>query len=97
MAWPLGAPCPTSGATPTGHAGAVAGHGSSPPNCLDPRELRNLLLETNGAEIAYGLDLIWSAEAILQRNLLIYGFGGIVIPFIGIKLIDLLITGLKLI
>jgi K+-transporting ATPase ATPase B chain len=33
-----------------------------------------------------------SAAALLRRNLLIYGLGGIVIPFIGIKLIDLLIT-----
>ncbi|MFZ0707237.1 MAG: potassium-transporting ATPase subunit KdpB [Candidatus Korobacteraceae bacterium] len=32
------------------------------------------------------------AAALLRRNLLIYGFGGIVIPFIGIKAIDLLIT-----
>jgi K+-transporting ATPase ATPase B chain len=30
----------------------------------------------------------------LRRNLLIYGLGGIVAPFIGIKLIDLLITAL---
>ncbi len=29
------------------------------------------------------------ASALLRRNLLIYGFGGIVLPFIGIKLIDL--------
>jgi K+-transporting ATPase ATPase B chain len=37
------------------------------------------------------------ALAILQRNLLIYGLGGVVIPFIGIKLIDLIITALKLV
>jgi len=37
------------------------------------------------------------ALAILQRNLLIYGLGGVIIPFIGIKLIDVIITGLKLI
>ena len=30
----------------------------------------------------------------LRRNLLIYGLGGIVAPFIGIKAIDLLITAL---
>ncbi len=36
------------------------------------------------------------ALAILQRNLLIYGLGGIVVPFIGIKLIDVVITGLNL-
>jgi K+-transporting ATPase ATPase B chain len=32
------------------------------------------------------------AEALLRRNLLIYGVGGIIAPFIGIKLIDILIT-----
>ena len=37
------------------------------------------------------------ALATLQRNLLIYGLGGIIIPFIGIKLIDVIITNLKLI
>jgi len=37
------------------------------------------------------------ALAILQRNLLIYGLGGVVVPFIGIKLIDLIITALNLI
>ncbi|HVZ96501.1 MAG TPA: potassium-transporting ATPase subunit B, partial [Chitinophagaceae bacterium] len=31
------------------------------------------------------------ASALLRRNLLIYGFGGIVVPFIGIKLIDMLL------
>jgi K+-transporting ATPase ATPase B chain len=36
------------------------------------------------------------AAKILSRNLLIYGIGGIVIPFIGIKLIDLLIAALGL-
>src|SRR6266704_1129477 len=32
------------------------------------------------------------AAALLRRNLLVYGLGGVVAPFIGIKLIDLLIT-----
>jgi K+-transporting ATPase ATPase B chain len=36
------------------------------------------------------------AAAILRRNLLIYGVGGLIIPFIGIKLIDLLINALGL-
>ncbi len=31
------------------------------------------------------------ASALLRRNLLIYGLGGIIVPFIGIKLIDLLL------
>jgi potassium-transporting ATPase ATP-binding subunit len=37
-----------------------------------------------------------SAAALLRRNLLLYGFGGLVAPFIGIKLIDLLITHMGL-
>ena len=37
------------------------------------------------------------ALAILQRNLLIYGLGGVIIPFIGIKLIDVIITALTLV
>jgi K+-transporting ATPase ATPase B chain len=36
------------------------------------------------------------AEALLRRNLLIYGFGGIIAPFIGIKLIDMIITRIGL-
>jgi len=35
-----------------------------------------------------------SAEALLRRNLLIYGVGGLIAPFIGIKLIDMLIVGI---
>jgi K+-transporting ATPase ATPase B chain len=37
------------------------------------------------------------ALAILQRNLLIYGLGGVIIPFVGIKFIDVVITSLRLI
>lgn len=33
-----------------------------------------------------------SAQALLRNNLLIYGLGGLVAPFVGIKLIDILIT-----
>jgi K+-transporting ATPase ATPase B chain len=32
------------------------------------------------------------ASALLRRNLLIYGLGGVIVPFIGIKLIDLLVS-----
>ncbi len=35
------------------------------------------------------------AEALLRRNLLLYGLGGIVAPFVGIKLIDMFITWLR--
>ncbi len=37
-----------------------------------------------------------SAEKLLQRNLMVYGLGGLVVPFIGIKIIDLIITTLGL-
>jgi K+-transporting ATPase ATPase B chain len=37
------------------------------------------------------------AGALLRRNLLIYGVGGIIIPFIGIKAIDLVVTALHLV
>ena len=36
------------------------------------------------------------AAALLRRNLLIYGLGGLVVPFVGIKLIDLLLVALRL-
>jgi K+-transporting ATPase ATPase B chain len=36
------------------------------------------------------------AGALLQRNLLVYGLGGVVVPFIGIKAIDLVLTVLHL-
>jgi len=35
-----------------------------------------------------------SAVSVLRRNLLIYGLGGLVAPFVGIKIIDLVISGL---
>jgi K+-transporting ATPase ATPase B chain len=37
------------------------------------------------------------AAAILKRNLFVYGIGGLIAPFVGIKLIDLFITAIKLI
>ena len=37
-----------------------------------------------------------NAAALLRRNLLIYGLGGIAVPFVGIKMIDLLITAVHL-
>lgn len=32
------------------------------------------------------------ASALLRRNLLIYGLGGVIVPFIGIKLIDMIVS-----
>lgn len=37
------------------------------------------------------------AEKLLQNNLLIYGVGGLIVPFIGIKAIDLLLTAMNLV
>lgn len=31
------------------------------------------------------------ASALLRRNLLVYGLGGVVVPFVGIKLIDVVV------
>ena len=36
------------------------------------------------------------AAALLQRNLLIYGLGGLIVPFVGIKIIDLAVSALHL-
>jgi K+-transporting ATPase ATPase B chain len=38
-----------------------------------------------------------SAEALLRRNLFIWGLGGVILPFVGIKLIDLVMTALHLV
>jgi K+-transporting ATPase ATPase B chain len=37
------------------------------------------------------------AAALLRRNLLLYGVGGVVAPFIGIKLIDVLLTYFRMV
>ena len=36
------------------------------------------------------------AAAILRRNLLVYGVGGLIVPFVGIKLVDVLLVALRL-
>ncbi len=36
------------------------------------------------------------AAAMLRRNLLVYGVGGLIAPFIGIKVIDLVVTAIGL-
>jgi potassium-transporting ATPase ATP-binding subunit len=37
------------------------------------------------------------ADALLRRNLLIWGVGGVIVPFIGIKLIDVVMVALNLV
>jgi K+-transporting ATPase ATPase B chain len=34
---------------------------------------------------------------VLHRNLLVYGLGGLLVPFLGIKLIDLVVSGLGIV
>jgi len=53
--------------------------------CLIPLALRGVRYRPVGA------------AALLRDNLLIYGLGGIVVPFIGIKLIDMILVALKLV
>jgi len=36
------------------------------------------------------------AARLLRRNLLIYGLGGLIAPFIGIKIVDLIVTAIGL-
>ncbi len=36
------------------------------------------------------------ADALLRRNLLIWGLGGVILPFIGIKLIDMVLAFMHL-
>ncbi|MGL4270002.1 MAG: HAD-IC family P-type ATPase, partial [Plesiomonas sp.] len=43
-----------------------------------------------------GVNLSGTAAALLRRNLLVYGLGGLIVPFIGIKLIDMIVTVLGL-
>jgi K+-transporting ATPase ATPase B chain len=37
------------------------------------------------------------AAQLLQNNLLVYGLGGLVVPFIGIKVIDAVLTAMHLV
>jgi K+-transporting ATPase ATPase B chain len=37
------------------------------------------------------------ADALLRRNLLVWGLGGVIVPFIGIKLIDMALVTLHLV
>src|SRR6202020_1575500 len=37
------------------------------------------------------------AASMLRRNLLVYGVGGLIVPFVGIKLIDMAVTAMGLV
>ena len=53
--------------------------------CLIPLAMRGVRYRAVGA------------EALLRRNLLIYGLGGLIVPFVGIKLIDLALMALGMV
>jgi potassium-transporting ATPase ATP-binding subunit len=36
------------------------------------------------------------AAALLRRNILLYGVGGIIVPFVGIKALDIIVSALHL-
>ncbi len=55
-----------------------------------------LLALTAITGVAYPLLITGVAGALLRRNLMIYGLGGIIIPFVGIKAIDLVVAALHL-
>jgi K+-transporting ATPase ATPase B chain len=38
-----------------------------------------------------------TADKLLARNVLIYGLGGVIVPFVGIKLIDMLLHGFHIV
>jgi K+-transporting ATPase ATPase B chain len=38
-----------------------------------------------------------SADKLLSRNILVYGVGGVIVPFVGIKIIDMILHGLQLV
>ena len=44
-----------------------------------------------------GLSYVPTTTAAMRRNLLVYGLGGLILPFIGIKAVNLVITGLGLV
>ena len=49
-----------------------------------------------GVVVVAAVAAVIGATALLRRNLLVYGVGGIVAPFVGIKIIDVVITTLGL-
>lgn len=71
-------------------------HLSSPKNALLSSVIYNALIIIALLPLAFkGVRLIpASANTILNRNLLIYGLGGVVLPFFGIKIIDLILATL---
>ena len=74
------------------HAAAVAGVGDSVRGDLQRADHR----AARAARAARRRYRAIGAAALLRRNLLIYGVGGMIAPFVGIKIIDVIITALRL-
>ena len=56
-----------------------------------------IIVGADSSRAARGALCAGHAAALLRRNLLVYGLGGLIAPFIGIKAVDLAITGLGLV
>ena len=68
----------------------------APPNT--PAEPRQKRKKANGDKpsLKFDLQTILGAAALLRRNLVVYGLGGVLAPFVAIKAIDLVVRGLHL-
>ena len=77
--------------------GAVAGCMVAPIVFLDPNMMSGVLLYAFAGALLGGITHPLGAAVILRRSLLIYGVGGIVAPFVGIKVIDVALQALHLV
>ena len=70
----------------------VDAKGNPLPQYFQPRPSYAIV---SGDKNDYGCDPLYSsASAMLRRNLWVYGVGGLIVPFIGIKIIDLIIMNI---
>ena len=60
---------------------------------FDRLRVRPKAAQTLVAESASTIRRVTMVAAILRRNVLVFGVGGLIAPFVGIKLIDLLLQG----
>ena len=58
--------------------------------------VRNLIVKglEGACEVAIAAD---GADALLRKNLLVWGVGGVILPFIGIKLIDVVLSAMHMV
>ena len=75
------------------HAPALAAVGHSEQRDLQRADHHR----AHSARVARGHVPCRPGRVILRRNLLVYGLGGLLVPFVGIKLIDVILTALGLV